>query len=98
MLDSIQQVKHNGHYQSDKKRVIVNKLDRKSRAQIIGMMVEGVSIRSITRLTGASKNTVAKLLRDAGEACMAHHDATVRNLKSKRIQCDEIWSFCYSKE
>jgi IS1 family transposase len=76
----------------------VNKLDRKTRAQIIGMMVEGVSMQSITRLVGVSKNTVTKLLKDAGEACMAHHDKTVRKLNSKRIQCDEIWSFCAMKE
>jgi IS1 family transposase len=76
----------------------MNKLDRKSRAQILGMMVEGVSMRSITRLTGASKNTVAKLLRDAGEACVAYHDEHVRNLQCKRVQCDEIWSFVAKKE
>jgi IS1 family transposase len=76
----------------------VNKLDRKTRTQILGMMVEGVSMRSITRLTGVSKNTVAKLLADAGEACMVYHDKTVRNVQSKRIQCDEIWSFCQMKE
>ena len=46
-----------------------------------------------TRLTGASKNTVAKLLKDAGEAFMAYHDANVRNVPAKRVQCDEIWSF-----
>jgi IS1 family transposase len=78
--------------------VSMNQLTRAQRAQILGMMVEGVSLQSITRLTGASKNTVAKLLKDAGEACIAHHDATVRDLKSKRIQCDEIWSFCRMKE
>ncbi len=76
----------------------MNKLDRKARAQILGMMVEGVSMQSITRLTGASKNTVAKLLKDAGEACIAYHDSTVRNVKAKRVQCDEIWSFCGMKE
>src|SRR5438093_428642 len=76
----------------------MNKLDRKSRAQILGMMVEGISMRSITRLTGASKNTVAKLLKDAGEACIAYHDEYVRNVKAKRVQCDEIWSFCQMKE
>ena len=76
----------------------MNKLDRKSRAQILGMMVEGVSMRSITRLTGASKNTVAKLLRDAGEACIAYHDEHVRNLQCKHVQCDEIWSFVAKKE
>lgn len=76
----------------------MNKLDRKTRTQILGMMVEGVSMRSITRLTGVSKNTVAKLLADAGEACMTYHDETVRNVKAARIQCDEIWSFCQMKE
>lgn len=76
----------------------MNKLDRKARAQILGMMVEGMSMQSITRMTGASKNTVAKLLKDAGEAFMAYHDATVRNVKAKHVQCDEIWSFCGMKE
>src|SRR5690242_17308378 len=78
--------------------VSMNKLDRKARAQILGMMVEGLSIQSITRLTGASKNTVAKLLKDAGETFIAYHDANVRGVKAKRIQCDEIWSFCAMKE
>lgn len=76
----------------------MNKLDRKSRAQILGMMVEGVSMQSITRLTGVSKNTVAKLLKDAGEACLAYHDEHVRSVKAKHVQCDEIWSFCQMKE
>lgn len=76
----------------------MNKLDRKARAQILGMMVEGVSMQSITRLTGVSKNTVAKLLKDAGEACIAYHDEHVRNVPAKRVQCDEIWSFCAMKE
>jgi IS1 family transposase len=78
--------------------VAMNKLDRKARAQILGMMVEGVSMQSIARLTGVSKNTVAKLLKDAGEACLAYHDERVRNVKAKRVQCDEIWSFCAMKE
>lgn len=76
----------------------MNKLDRKARAQILGMMVEGMSMQSITRLTCVSKNTVAKLLKDAGEAFMAYHDANVRTVKAKRVQCDEIWSFCGMKE
>ena len=76
----------------------MNKLDRKARAQILGMMVEGVSMQSIARLTGASKNTVAKLLKDAGEACIAYHDEYVRDVKANRVQCDEIWSFCAMKE
>jgi IS1 family transposase len=78
--------------------VLVNKLSCGERARIIGMMVEGMSIRSITRLTGASKNTVAKLLVDAGRACLDYQDRTLRNLSCKRIQCDEIWSFVAIKE
>src|SRR5579864_881850 len=74
----------------------MNRLSPRDRGQILGMMVEGVSIRSITRLTGASKNTVAKLLVDAGTACLEYQDATLRNLTSKRLQCDEIWSFVYA--
>jgi IS1 family transposase len=76
----------------------MNRLDRKARAQILGMMVEGVSMRSITRLTGASKNTVAKLLQDAGNACRAYQREHLRNLKCRRLQCDEIWTFVGMKE
>jgi IS1 family transposase len=76
----------------------MNKLGRKACAQILGMMVEGMSMHSITRMTGASKNTAAKLLKDAGEACMAYHHEHVRNVPAKRVQCDEIWSFCAMKE
>ena len=76
----------------------MNKLTLEERARILHLLCEGVSIRAITRLTGASKNTVAKLLIDAGKACAAHHDATVRNVKAARIQVDEIWSFTYAKQ
>ena len=73
-------------------------LDRKARSQILHLLCEGMSIRAITRLTGASKNTVSKLLIDAGKACAAYHDANVRNVKAARIQVDEIWSFTYAKQ
>ncbi|MBF6571249.1 MAG: helix-turn-helix domain-containing protein [Candidatus Binataceae bacterium] len=76
----------------------MNKLASERRAQIIGMMVEGVSIRAITRMTGVSKNTVAKLLADAGNACLDYQDRTFRNLPCKRIQADEIWTFVYAKQ
>ena len=77
----------------------MNKLQTAKRAQIIGMLVEGVSMRSITRLTGVSINTVAKLLNEAGKACAAYHDEQVRGIAGHRkIQCDEIWSFVYTKE
>ena len=75
----------------------MNKLKAEYRAQILHLLVEGSSIRAITRLTGASKNTVMKLLEDAGRACAAYHDRVVRNLQSKRVQVDEIWSFVYAK-
>jgi len=76
----------------------MNKLPLEKRAQILGMMVEGVSIRSISRLTGASKNTIVKLLADAGRACSEYQDRTFRELTCKRLQLDEIWSFVYAKE
>jgi IS1 family transposase len=76
----------------------MNKLAISKRAQILGMMVEGVSIRAISRMTGASKNTVVKLLADAGNACLDYQDRALRNLPSKRIQADEIWSFVYAKQ
>lgn len=89
MLD----LSEDGHYPA-----YMNKLSTDDRARILHLLCEGSSIRAITRLTGASKNTVAKLLVDAGKACAAYHDANVRNVKSSRIQVDEIWSFTYAKQ
>lgn len=76
----------------------MNKLDNKKRAQILHMLVEGNSLRSAARMADVSRNTVDKLLRDVGEACMEYQDEHLRNLPCKRIQCDEIWSFVYSKD
>ena len=76
----------------------MNKLDNAKRRQILSMLVEGSSMQSITRVVDVSINTVAKLLADAGAACEAFHDMTVRNVRSKRIQCDEIWAFLYAKQ
>ena len=73
-------------------------LDRQARSQILHLLCEGNSIRSVTRLTGASKNTVIKLLIDAGKGSYAYHDANVRDVKAKRVQVDEIWSFTYAKQ
>ncbi len=75
----------------------MNKLPTAKRAQILSMLVEGSSMRSISRVVDVSINTVAKLLAEAGEACEAFHDETVRGVKAKRVQCDEIWAFCYAK-
>lgn len=76
----------------------MNKLSIQERAHILHLLCEGMSIRAITRLTGVSKNTVAKLLIDAGTACADYHDANVRDVKASRIQVDEIWSFTYAKQ
>ena len=76
----------------------MNKLPSAKRAQILAMLCEGSSMRSVSRLADVSINTVAKLLADAGKACVAIHDEHVRSVTAKRIQCDEIWSFCYAKQ
>jgi IS1 family transposase len=76
----------------------MNKLDTPTRAKIIHMLVEGASLRSISRVADVSINTVTKLLVDAGTVAAAYHDQNVRGLQSKRLQCDEIWSFCYAKK
>ena len=75
----------------------MNRLTRQVRAQILHLLCEGQSIRAVTRLTGCSKNTVAKLLVEAGHACAAYQDKALRNLSCKRVQMDEIWSFVYAK-
>jgi IS1 family transposase len=76
----------------------MNILTAADRAKIIHLLCEGNSIRSITRLMNVGKNTVIRLLIDAGKACADYHDKHVRNLQSKRIQVDEIWSFTYAKQ
>lgn len=76
----------------------MNRLPLKDRAQIIGLLVEGNSLRSITRITGKSINTVTKLLVDVGTACDLYQNEHLRNLKCKRVQVDEIWSFVGMKE
>lgn len=76
----------------------MNKLDTAKRAQIVAAIVEGCSIRSIVRMTGASKNTVAKLLVELGAACLEYMDENIRNLRCQRIQVDEVWSFVGCKE
>lgn len=76
----------------------MNKLDHAKRVQILAMLCEGSSMRSISRIADVSINTVSKLLVEAGEACLAIHDEAVRDVKASRVQCDEIWSFCYAKD
>ncbi|MGH6853800.1 MAG: IS1 family transposase [Aestuariivirga sp.] len=76
----------------------MKRLNQEQRNRLLHLLCEGNSIRSVTRLTGASKNTVIKLMIDAGKACAAYHDANVRNVTAKRVQVDEIWSFTYAKQ
>ena len=75
----------------------MRRLDTAKRATILQMLVEGSSLRSISRITGTSINTVTKLLVDAGRACAEFHDEAVRNVPARRVQVDEAWAFTYAK-
>src|SRR6266513_1025496 len=76
----------------------MNKLSTQERKQIVAALVEGNSMRAVARMMDVSRNTVDKLLRDLGRACSEYQDKAFRNLTSKRVQCDEIWSFIGAKE
>lgn len=75
----------------------MNRLSTEKRAQVIGCLTEGMSIRATVRVTGAAKNTITKLLIDLGEVCADYQDRRLVNLPCKLIQADEIWNFCYAK-
>lgn len=75
----------------------MNKLPAAKRARVLSRLCEGNSMRSASRLADVSINTISKLLVDAGVICAAFHDENMRGLKSKRVQCDEIWAFCGAK-
>jgi len=76
----------------------MNQLTNERRTQVIKCLCEGLGIRATVRMTGVAKNTIVKLLAEVGEACSKYQDKTLRNLSCKKIQCDEIWSFCYAKD
>lgn len=76
----------------------MNKLSTAERTRVVAALVEGNSLRAVTRMTGIHRTTIMKLLADLGTACSAYQDKVFRNLPCKRIQCDEIWSFVYAKE
>jgi IS1 family transposase len=78
--------------------IMVNRLSTDQRAQIVSCLCEGMSLRATTRVTGAAKNTISKLLVELGGACAGYQAAALFDLPCKNIQCDEIWSFCYSKQ
>lgn len=75
----------------------MNQLPLDRRVAVIAALTEGTSVRSAVRLTGVAKNTITKLLAELGPACAQYMDRTLRNLTCRRVQCDEIWSFCYAK-
>jgi IS1 family transposase len=75
----------------------MNRLPIEDRARIVGMLVEGNSMRACSRMSGVSLNTVAKLLSDVGTACAIYQHEVLRNLSCQRIEADEVWSFCGSK-
>jgi IS1 family transposase len=81
-----------------KVRRAMNKLSREKQVQVIAALVEGNSISSTVRMTGVHKTTILKLLAALGSACADYQDRTLRNLDCRRLQCDEIWQFCYAKE
>ena len=85
---------------SDRLRIMVsmNRLSTEKRAQIIGSLVEGNSIRATVRMTGAAKNTITKLLVDLGEACAEYQDGVLVDLPCKVVEADEIWAYCYAKQ
>jgi IS1 family transposase len=76
----------------------MNKLDSTTRTHVVSCLIEGCSIRSTVRITGVAKKTVMRLLREIGEVCADYQDRTLRNLKSHRIQLDELWGFLYCKD
>jgi len=76
----------------------MNRLDTKERAQILNMLCEGMAILAVARVTGKSKNTISKLLVDAGKVCSAYQNEHFRNLNTSRVDVHDIWSFLYAKK
>ena len=76
----------------------MNKLSTEEKVKVVACLVEGNSLRATTRMTGTHRSAIQKLLVELGAACSAYQDKAFRNLKCQRIQCDEIWSFCYAKD
>jgi len=78
--------------------VDMNRLPFSKQVAVVTALVEGNSIRATGRMTGVAKGTILTLLEDIGQACADFHDRTVRNVRARRVQCDEIWQFCYAKQ
>jgi IS1 family transposase len=76
----------------------MNKLPLETRAKLLHMLVEGNSLRATSRMADVAYNSVLKLVSDAGKACSDYQDTALRNLPCRRVQVDEIWAFCYTKQ
>lgn len=76
----------------------MNKLSTEKQVAVIAGLVEGCSVRSVSRMTGVSKGAVLRTLVAVGKACLQYHDSVVRNVPAQRVQVDEIWSFVAAKE
>lgn len=76
----------------------MNKLSKERKIQVVAALVEGNSLRAVTRMTGCHRSAVMKLLVELGTACARYQDERMHNLPCKKVQCDEIWTFCYAKE
>ncbi len=76
----------------------MNRLSRRQQAKVIAALVEGNSVRATCRMTGVAKGTVLRLLQEIGLACAEYQDKALRGLTCRRVQCDEVWAFCYAKE
>jgi IS1 family transposase len=76
----------------------MNRLTPATRAQVLNCLIEGCSIRSTVRMTGVSKKAVSRLLVEAGTVAAEYQDRVMQNLPCRRIQVDDLWSFCYAKE
>ena len=76
----------------------MNKLTNEKRCAVIRCLVDGCSVRATVRMTGVAKNTIQRITRELGEACLKFQDKMLRNIKSRRVQCDEVWCFCYAKD
>jgi IS1 family transposase len=75
----------------------MNRLDTTHRAHVLKCLAEGTSLRGTARITGVARMTVEKLMRDLGRVCAEYQAEALRGLSSRRVQCDEIWAFCYAK-
>src|SRR5262245_15906834 len=76
----------------------MNRLDKTRQKQVVAALIEGNSLRATARMTGVARMTIYKLIVELGTSCARFQDETLRNLNSKRVECDEIWAFCGAKE